>query len=85
VLTKLLYDVLIGAPVALTRQVLEALRDEIDKGRLITEESIKERLQQLQLMLENGEIGEGEYEELEDQLIERLRMVREYQREREGG
>jgi predicted DNA-binding protein (UPF0278 family) len=85
VLAKLLYDVLIGAPAALTRQVFEALRDEIDKDRLITEESIKERLQQLQLMLENGEIGEGEYEELEDQLIERLRMVREYQREREGG
>ena len=83
-LGKFLYDVFIGAPVTLTREILEALRDEIDRERLITEESIKERLQQLQLMLQDGELSEEEYEELEEQLIERLRMVREYQREREG-
>jgi predicted DNA-binding protein (UPF0278 family) len=73
-----------GAPVALTREILESLKDEIDRERLITEESVKERLQQLQLALQDGEISEEEYEELEEQLIERLRMVREYQREREG-
>lgn len=83
-LAKFLYDILIGAPVALAREMLEAIRDEVDKERLITEESIKERLQQLQLMLEDGEITEEEYQELEDQLLRRLRMVREYQREREG-
>ena len=83
-LAKFLYDVLVGAPVALTREILEALRDEIDRERLITEESIKQRLQQLQLMLQDGELSEEEYEELEAQLIERLRMVRQYRRDREG-
>jgi len=83
VLGKLLWDVVVGAPLALTREIFEALRDEIDRERLITEESIKGRLQQLQLMLQDNEISEEEYEELEEQLIERLRMVREYQRERE--
>ncbi len=82
-LGKLLWDVLVGAPVTLTREILESLKDEIDRERLVTRESIKERLQQLQLMLQDGEISEQEYEELEEQLIERLRMVREYQRERE--
>ncbi len=65
---KLLYDLLMK------------LRDEIDKERLITEESIKERLQQLQLLLQDGELSEEEYEELEARLMERLRAVREYQR-----
>ncbi len=56
------------------------IRDEIDKERLITESSIKERLQQLQLMLQDGELSEEDYEETEAMLIERLRSVREYQR-----
>jgi hypothetical protein len=84
VLGRLLWDVFMGAPIALTREILESLKDEIDRERLMTEESIKERLQQLQLALQEGEMSEEEYEELELQLIDRLRMVREYQREREG-
>jgi predicted DNA-binding protein (UPF0278 family) len=83
VLGKLLWDVFVGAPAALTREVLESLRDEIDRERLVTEASIKERLQQLQLMLQDGEISEQEYEHLEEELIERLRMVREYRKEQE--
>ena len=81
----LLYDVLIGAPLTLTKEILVKLRDEVDKERLITEESIKERLQQLQLMLQDGELGETEYEELEAKLIDRLRLVREYQRSMNDG
>ena len=79
-IVHLLYDVLIGVPLTLTREILVKLRDEIDKERLITEESIKERLQQLQLLLQDGELSEEEYEELEAKLMERLRAVREYQR-----
>lgn len=79
---RLLYDVLVGVPVTLGKEILGRIRDEIDKERLITEESIKERLQQLQLMLQDGELNEEEYEELEAKLIERLRAVREYQKER---
>ncbi|MEW6228420.1 MAG: hypothetical protein AB1700_10080 [Bacillota bacterium] len=74
---KFLYDVLVGAPTTIMLQILEGLRDEVDKGRLATEESIKERLQQLQLLLESGELAEDEYEDLEEKLIERLKLVRE--------
>ena len=76
----LLYNLLIGVPVTLSKEIMLKIRDEIDKERLITEKSIKERLQQLQLLLQDGELSEEEYEELEAQLMERLRAVREYQR-----
>jgi len=80
VLTGLLFNVLFDVPLTLSKEILAKLRDEIDKERLITEESIKERLQQLQLLLQDGELNEEEYEGLENELIERLRMVREYQK-----
>jgi predicted DNA-binding protein (UPF0278 family) len=79
-ITGLLFDVLVGVPLTLAREILVKLRDEIDKERLVTEDSIKERLQQLQLLLQDGELDETEYEELEAQLIERLKTVREYRR-----
>ena len=55
---KFFYDVLVGIPVTLGKEILEKMRDEGDKERLITEGSIKERLQQLQLMLQDGELSE---------------------------
>ena len=79
-ITGLLFDILFGVPVTLSKEIMLKIRDEIDKERLITEESIKERLQQLQLLLQDGELSEDEYEELEARLMERLRAVREYQR-----
>ena len=81
-LTGLLFSVL-GVPMTLTKEILAKLRDEIDKERLITEESIKARLQQLQLLLQDGELTEEAYEGLEEQLIARLRAVREYQKSQE--
>jgi len=80
VLGKLLYDIVMGIPMTLTKKTLEGIRDAADKERLITEESIKQRLQELQLQLQDGNMSEEEYEELEAQLTERLRAVREYQR-----
>ncbi len=77
-LIKFLSDILIGVPLTLAKDMLEKIRDEVDKERLITEESIKKRLQQLQLLLQEGKISEQEYEELESKLIERLKVVREY-------
>ena len=74
------FNILFGIPLTLAKEVLAKLRDEIDRERLITKESIKERLQQLQVLLQDGELSEEEYEGLEEQLIERLRMVREYQK-----
>jgi transposase len=79
-ISRFLYDVLIGSPLTLGKDILEKIGEEVDKERLITEESIKGRLQQLQLLLQDGEVSEQEYEELEARLIERLRAVREYHR-----
>jgi predicted DNA-binding protein (UPF0278 family) len=84
IIGKFLYDVLVNVPVTLGKDILERIRDEVDKERLITEESIKERLQQLQLLLQDGEMSEEEYEALEEKLLERLRAVREYQRSQGG-
>ncbi|MGD1118310.1 MAG: gas vesicle protein GvpG [Dehalococcoidales bacterium] len=81
-LTGLLFSVL-GVPVTLAKEIMGKLRDEIDKERLITEESIKQRLQQLQLLLRDGELNEEEYEGIEEQLIARLKAVREYQKSQE--
>ena len=78
----LLHNILIGVPLTLTKEIMLKIKDDIDKERLITEESIKERLQQLQLLLQDGEFSEEEYEELEARLMERLRAVREYHSQR---
>lgn len=77
---RLVFDVLIGVPLTLSKRILKKIRDEIDKERLITEESIKSKLQELQLLLQNNEMSEEEYERLETKLIERLRAVREYRK-----
>ncbi len=83
-MTKLLFDVIAGVPLTLGRQVVEKPRDEGDKERLITEESIKGRLQRLQLLLQDGGLTGEEYEGLEARLIERLRAVRKYNQEMGG-
>ena len=80
VLGKLVYDIVLGIPMTITKKTLEGIRDAADKERLITEESIKQRLQEFQLQLQDGNMSEEEYEELEATLMERLRAVREYQR-----
>jgi predicted DNA-binding protein (UPF0278 family) len=82
VLIGLPFNILFGIPLTLSKEILAKLRDEIDRERLITEESIKERLQQLQVLLQDGELSEQEYEGLEAELIQRLRLVREYQKSR---
>jgi hypothetical protein len=77
ILEKFVYDIL-SIPATLTKKMLEGIRDEIDRERLITEESIKQKLQELQLQLQDEKMTEQEYEELEIMLIERLKAVREY-------
>jgi hypothetical protein len=79
VIGKLLYDILLGIPVTITKKTLEGIRDAVDKERLITEESIKQKLQELQLLLQDGEISEVEYTELENKLMERLKAIRTLQ------
>lgn len=78
-IVRLLYDLLIGVPLTLGKEVLIGIKGEIEKQGLMTEESIKVRLQELQLLLQDGELSEEEYEGMESQLMGRLREVREYQ------
>lgn len=81
-LVDLVYRVLLGIPAAITKQVLAGIKDEVDRERLITQESIKQKLQEFQLKLQDGELTEEQYEEIEAVLIQRLRMVRELEKER---
>jgi len=78
VLGKLVYDITLGIPMTITKKTLEGIRDAVDKERLITEQSIKQKLQELQLLLQDGNLSEQAYEDLEIKLIERLKAIREY-------
>jgi hypothetical protein len=78
VIGKLLYDILLGIPVTITKKTMEGIRDSVDKERLITEESVKQKLQELQLLLQDGNMSEEEYADLEAKLMERLKAIREY-------
>jgi hypothetical protein len=78
VLGKLLYDIVLGIPVTLTKKTFEGIRDAVDKERLISEDSVKQKLQELQLQLQEGKLTEAEYEELEIELIKRLKEIREF-------
>jgi predicted DNA-binding protein (UPF0278 family) len=78
---RFIFDTLVGAPVTLGKQVLEKIRDEVDRERLITEDSVIEKLKELQMLLEEKEITEEEYDELEAKLMERLKAIRKYQGE----
>jgi|WetSurMetagenome_2_1015567.scaffolds.fasta_scaffold918325_2 hypothetical protein len=84
VLTKFLYDVVVGVPATLVKSTLQGITDQVNKERLVTEDSIKQRLQQFQLMLQEGQISEQEYEQVESQLIEKLKAVREYIKTKEA-
>lgn len=69
-----------GLPLSMAKKALVGIRDAADRERLVTEESIKQRLQEYQLQLQDGNMTEAGYEELESQLMERLRAARDYQR-----
>jgi hypothetical protein len=77
VLGKLLGDIL-GIPMNITKKTLQGIIEAVDKERLITEESVKQKLQELQLQLQDGEISETQYGEQEEWLIARLKEIREY-------
>jgi hypothetical protein len=78
VIGKLLYDIFLGIPATITKKTLEGIMDAADKERLITEDSVKQKLQELQLQLQDGEITEEQYAGMEIWLIERLKAIREY-------
>ena len=60
--------------------VLEIIYNEAEK-EWCDDSKYREMLSELYVKLEDGEIGEEEYEELEEEIILKLREIRNYKRE----
>ena len=74
----MVFDVLgkiLAAPVNMGMKLLETIRDEADKELFPDESQIKEKLIELQTLLEAGQISEREYDVQEEKLIERWREI----------
>lgn len=69
----------VTGPLFLTKYSVRKVHD-VAVDRLTDASAVKERLMELQLELEAGEIDEDEYEEAEARLMQRLREVREWRR-----
>jgi hypothetical protein len=61
----------------LATKVIEAA-----EGELLDEDRVRNELLELQMRLDMGEISEGEYDEQERVLVERLNAIREAKAER---
>jgi len=74
----MVFDVLgkiLAAPVNMGMKLLETIRDEADKELYPDESQIKEKLIELQTLLESGQISEHGYDVQEEKLIERWREI----------
>jgi len=74
----MVFDVLgkiLAAPVNMGMKLLETIRDEADKELFPDESQIKEKLIELQTLLESGQMTEREYEAQEEKLIEQWRRI----------
>jgi len=65
----------VTGPVKMGMKLLETLRDEADKELYPDESQIKEKLIELQTLLESGQISEHGYDVQEEKLIERWREI----------
>jgi len=69
----------------LGKKILEIIKDQVDREFYPDESQIKERLIELQTMLESGEISEKEYEAEESRLMQRWREIQESKEEYKDG
>ena len=74
VLGKILAAPVTG-PVKMGMKLLGTIRDEADRELYPDESQIKEKLIELQTLLESGQISEREYDVQEEKLIERWREI----------
>jgi len=65
----------VTGPVKMGMKLLETIRDEADKELHPDESQIKEKLIELQTLLESGQISEHGYDVQEQKLIERWREI----------
>jgi len=69
-------DDLLKMPLTLAKKVLEGIMNEVDKERLVTKEGVMEKLKEYQLLLDEGKISEEDYNQIEKELIERLKVIK---------
>jgi hypothetical protein len=65
----------------LGKKLLETIRDEADKELYPNESQIRERLIELQMLLESEQLSEQEYEKQESILMKRWREIQESKEE----
>ena len=69
-------DDLLLMPFNLAKKILEGIINEVDKERLVTKEGVMEKLKEYQLLLDEGKISEEDYNQIEKELIERLKKIK---------
>lgn len=69
-------DDLLLMPFNLVKKILEGIKNEVDKERLVTKEGVMEKLKEFQLLLDEGKISEKDYNQIEKNLIQRLKEIK---------
>ena len=69
-------DDLLKMPLTLAKKILEGIINEVDKERLVTKEGVMEKLKEYQLLLDEGKISEGDYNQIEKELIQKLKKIK---------
>lgn len=69
-------DDLLLMPFNLAKKILEGIKNEVDKERLVTKEGVMEKLKEFQLLLDEGKISEKDYNQIEKKLIQRLKEIK---------
>ncbi len=69
-------DDLLKMPLTLAKKVLEGIMNEVDKERLVTKEGVIEKLKEYQLLLDEGKISEEDYNQIEKELMQRLKKIK---------
>lgn len=69
-------DDLLLLPFTLAKKILEGIINEVDKERLVTRAGVMEKLKEFQLLLDEGKISEKDYNQIEKELIQRLKEIK---------
>ena len=69
-------DDLLLLPFNLAKKILEGIINEVDKDRLVTRAGVMEKLKEFQLLLDEGKISEKDYNQIEKELIQRLKEIK---------
>lgn len=65
-------------------KLLERIRDDADEQMLKTEESVRKKYMEIQMLYEGGELNEKDYQEWTTFLQNRLKEIKEYEKGEEA-